>query len=212
MGIVECATETLQAVYPVRVTRDAKSRWRRRLRARLAALDPAEAARSAAAVAERTLALPEVARARRVFTCLSFGDELDTRGLVERLLDDGREVYVPRTEAGDPQIHVHRYPCELRTLSFGLRQPRPDQPEVPPSAVDATLGVALVLGLGFDRRGIRLGYGRGYFDRFLAGRPFPAVGLCYDLQLVDRLPSEGHDVPMAVVVTGSEVVRRTGGS
>lgn len=204
----------LQAVYPVAVTTrsdagDDKRVWRRRLRERLADLGPEDAARAAAAVAERTLALPEVARARRVFTCLSFGGEVDTWGLVERLLDDGREVYVPRTEAGDPHIHLHRYPCDLRTLSFGLRQPRADRPEVPPEAVDATLDVALVLGLGFDRRGVRLGYGAGYFDRFLAGRPFPAVGLAYACQLVDRLPAEGHDVPMSAVVTDREVVRRS---
>lgn len=186
---------------------DDKAAWRRRLRQRLEALDPAAAERAARRVAERALALPEVARARRVFSCLSFGPEVDTWALVERLLADGREVYVPRTEAGDPEIHVHRYPCDLRTLSFGLRQPRGDRPEVPAEAVDATLDVALVLGLGFDRRGVRLGYGRGYFDRFLAGRPFPAVGLAHACQLVDRLPAEGHDVPMAVVVTDAEVVR-----
>lgn len=186
-----------------------KPTLRRELAARLAEVDAATARRTAARVAERLLALPEVAGARRIFTCLSFGTELDTLELVERLLAEGREVYVPRAVAGpaDRSLHVHPYPCPLVTLSFGLRQPPAGTPELAPAAIDATLDVALVLGLGFDRRGFRLGYGSGYFDRFLRGRPFPAVGLGYAFQLVDRLPAEAHDVPMAAVVTDTETLR-----
>lgn len=188
----------------------AKAALRDELRQRLAAHHPDLARRAAALVAERVLALPEVAAARRVFTCLSFGAELDTMGLAERLLAGGREVYVPRADRADGRLHVHRYPCALETLSFGLRQPSPRAPEVPPDAVDATVDVALVLGLAFDRRGYRLGHGRGYFDRFLRDRPFPAVGLAFALQLRDRLPAEPHDVPMAVVVTEDETLRSGG--
>ena len=186
--------------------RTAKAELRGVLQRRLAAYDAELARRASARAAERVLALPEVAAAERIFTCLSFGAELDTTGLVERLLAGGREVYVPRADRGDGRLHVHRYPCEMETLSFGLRQPRAGTPELPADAVDATLDVALVLGLAFDRRGYRLGYGRGYFDRFLRGRPFPAIGLAFAFQLRDRLPAEPHDVPMAVVVTEDETV------
>lgn len=185
----------------------AKAALRAELKQRLAAADPERARRAAARVARRVLALPEVEAARRVFTCLSFGAEVDTWELTERLLASGREVYVPRADAGDGRLHVHRYPCELVSLSFGLRQPGPTVEEVPAEAIDRTLDVALVLGLAFDRRGYRLGYGRGYFDRFLAGRRFPAVGLAYAFQLFDEIPIEEHDVPMSILVTEDEVVR-----
>ena len=198
------------------VTRE-KAALRRELAARLAALDPGARARSAAAAGERLLALPEVAGARRIFTCLAFGDELDTWGLVDTWLASGREVYIPRADRRDGQIHVHRYPCALRTLAFGLRQPpdprRGDPPstQIPDAEIDTTLDVAVVLGLGFDRRGYRLGYGSGYFDRFLrgggAGRPFPAVGLAFETQLLERLPVAPHDVPMSVIVSAREVTR-----
>lgn len=178
------------------------------MRARLAALAPAAAHAAAGAATAKVLALPEVAAARRIFLCLSFGAELDTWGLVERLLADGRELWVPRTRAGDPRLHVHRYPCALETLSFGLRQPRAGTPELAPEAIDDTLEVALVAGLAFDRRGFRLGYGAGYFDRFLAGRSFPKLGLAYELQLVEALPVEAHDVPMDLVVTEATTRRR----
>lgn len=179
----------------------AKPALREAMQKRLAALDAATRHRASALATRRVLAAPEVAGASRIFLCLSFGAELDTHALVEALLDSGREVYVPRADPRDRQLHVHRYPCELVTLSFGLRQPKRSAPEVPPEAVDATLDVALVLGLAFDHRGYRLGYGSGYFDRFLAGRPFPALGLAYETQIVERLPAEAHDIPMRSVVT-----------
>lgn len=152
------------------------------------------------------MALPELRVARRVASCLSFGPELDTARLIELLRADGRHVLVPRAQASDRTLHFHRWPCELETLSFGLRQPRRDEPEVAPEEIDAVL----VLGLAFDRRGYRLGYGAGYFDRFLAGRRLLSIGIAHDLQLLHELPAEPHDVPMSIVVTPSIVVRRAG--
>lgn len=182
----------------------AKALLRTALRTELRALEPETARAAAERVAEAVLALPEVAGARRVLTCLSFGTELDTWRLADRLLAAGREVFVPRAEAETGRLLVHRYPCELETLSFGLQQPRRGSPEASPESLE----VALVLGLAFDRRGFRLGHGRGYFDRFLAGRAFPTVGLAYDFQLRDSLPVEPHDVAMTAVVTERQIWRR----
>lgn len=182
-------------------TAELKRSLRQTLRERLAAIDREEARAAALGVADRVLELPEIARARGLLACLSFGSELDTWALVDRLRDQGRTIYVPRADPADRRLHVHPYPCELRTLSFGLRQPPRSAPELADEEVDEVIDGVLVLGLGFDRRGHRLGYGGGYFDRFLAGRSFPAIGLAYHLQLLDELPHEPHDVPMATVVT-----------
>ena len=184
-----------------------KQRLRRELRGRLAAIPVLEAEKAAAKLAPRALQLPEIEQARRVFLCLSFGVEIDTWGLVEALLGGDKQVFVPRTEKGDPRIHVHPYPCPLRKLSFGLRQPSREAPEIPHEKIDESLDVALILGLGFDLRGYRLGYGAGYFDRFLRNRPFPAVGLAYDLQLLEQLPAEPHDVPMGILLTEKRILR-----
>ncbi len=188
----------------------AKAELREAMSRRLAGLDPAEAARSAERAAARVLELPEVSGGRRLLSCLSFGTELDTWPLVETLLAEGRELFVPRADPRDHQLHVHPYPCRLITLEFGLRQPPRGGPEIPREEV-ATLDAVLVLGLAFDRRGYRLGHGSGYFDRFLAGLAVPAIGLAHPVQLVDRLPTEPHDVPMTAVVTAEEVVRPAGG-
>ncbi|MEE8586178.1 MAG: 5-formyltetrahydrofolate cyclo-ligase [Acidobacteriota bacterium] len=178
-----------------------KTALRRQIQSRIASFDPDSARRAADQAAARILALPEVAQARRIFACLSFGGEIDTWGLVERLLAQGRQVLVPRADPETKRLHIHPYPCQLRPLSFGLRQPLAGSEEIPRQDIDSHIEVALVLGLAFDRSGFRLGHGAGYFDRFLAGRPFPAIGLAYHFQLLDRIPVEPHDVPMAVIVT-----------
>lgn len=185
----------------------AKLELRQELAARLAAIDPESARTAAERVADRALAVTELRCARRVLTCLSFGRELDTWRLVARLMASGRRLYVPRADPADGKLHVHPYPCELEALGMGLRQPVAAAPELSRREVDSQIEVALILGLGFDRRGYRLGHGRGYFDRFLADKRFPTLGLAFDEQLLDELPAEPHDVPMRVVVTPSETIR-----
>ncbi len=192
----------------MRITAETKTAWRERLRARLGEIEPAAALAAADRVAASVLALPEIRGARGILACLSFGAEIDSWRLVERLLAAGKEIFVPRADPRDGRLHVHPFPCPLRRLAFGLQQPPDGAPELAASAIDGTVEAALVLGLGFDRRGFRLGYGSGYFDRFLAGRPFPAIALAFAVQLEDELPAEPHDIPMTVIVTETETCRQ----
>ncbi len=184
-----------------------KEAWRQEIRARLQSLAPEDRLSAAEALAHRVMALPEIESGRGVLVCLSFGVEIDTWGLVGRLLSAGKRVYVPRAVGRTKQLHIHPYPCELRRLSFGLEQPKSSCPELDPQEVNRRIDVALISGLAFDGRGYRLGYGAGFFDRFLAGRPFLKVGLVYDLQMVERLPVEGHDIPMNAVISDKSMVR-----
>ncbi len=184
-----------------------KETLRHDFRRRIAAADVEARAASAETIAARVLELPELASARGILTCLSFGDEVDTWRLAAMLLGRGRELYVPRADRTDGKLHLHAYPCELVTLPFGLKQPPAHLPELPEEEIDGTIDAVLVLGLAFDRRGYRLGQGSGYFDRFLRGRPFPAIGLALDLQLVDRLPTTRRDVPMRAILTEQTLLR-----
>ena len=184
-----------------------KKALRRRLRGELAGLDPHFRARAAETVAERILRLPEVRTASRLLSCLSFGVEIDTWHLVDKLVESGRQVFVPRADFDNRRLHVHTYPCELESLTFGLRQPVAETPALRPEEIDATIEAAIVPGLAFDHSCFRLGHGGGFFDRFLRGRRFPAIGLAYDRQLLPSLPVEPHDLPMQVVVTEHEIVR-----
>ena len=188
-----------------------KERLRHELGARRDAIPDADRERAAESVARRLLDSREIGEAESVFLCLSFGSELDTRKILAPLLESGRKVYVPRVVKGERVIHVHQFPCRLETLSFGLVQPVRGEIELAPEEIDRTLDLALVAGLGFDLAGYRLGYGAGYFDRFLAGRRFAALGLAFDAQVVERLPVEPHDVPMRRVFTETRIVEASAG-
>ena len=88
---------------------------------------------------------------------------------------------------------------QLAPAPFGLREPPPSCPAVDPLEI----GAVLVPALAYDRRGYRLGYGGGYYDRFLPllGPSVVSVGLAYEALLVDRLPIESHDRPVQWVLT-----------
>lgn len=176
------------------------------MRRRLREIPEYQAERDAQRLADRVVALPEVRNGSNVFLCLSFGVEIDTWGLAQRLDEAGKTTYVPRVVLEDHSFHIHRYPCRLETLPMGLRQPAPDEPELADEEVESSIDVALILGLAFDPRGVRLGHGGGFFDRFLERHPLRTVGLAYDEQIVDGLPREGHDVSMGCIATPSQVV------
>lgn len=155
----------------------------------------------------RMLELPEIRDAGSILVCLSFGTEPETRPLIDTLVAQGKTVYLPRADRADRQLHLHRWPCELRTLHFGLEQPVASAPELVKDRIDETIDVAVILGLAFDSRSIRLGHGSGYVDRFLTAHPVPAVGLTFEALVVDELPRATYDAPMSVLVTEDRVVR-----
>jgi 5-formyltetrahydrofolate cyclo-ligase len=182
----------------------AKHRLRQWARERCRSLKPDDVQGWSAQALHRLKQTPAFQRANNVLVCLSFGNEVNTWPLVEELARaPGRHVCVPRVER-DGVMHIHPYPCRLRTLAMGLQQPVDGEAELPVSALDA----AVILGLAFDRqRGYRLGQGKGYFDMFLAGQTFATFGLSFEELMVDEFPAEPHDVPMDLVITESRVYR-----
>src|SRR5690606_36344568 len=162
---------------------------RLQLAARLATIEPAHRRSAAAAASERWLAQPEVLAGGGVLICLSFGDEIDTAGVVEALTRAGRPLFVTRAEPRDRQLYVHRWRCVLLAPPWGSPRPPREAPTPARAEVRAQVSRGRVLGLGSGRRGFRLGHGSAYSDRFLARHPLPALGFAYDLQLLDELPA-----------------------
>ncbi len=170
-------------------------------------LSPTRRRRAETSITQRVLALPEIASARGVLVCLSYGAEPTTRDLIEALRRAGKEVFVPRADRHDRSIHVHPWPCTVRTLSFGLTQPVATAPQLPAAQIDETIDAAIIVGLAFDPSGIRLGHGSGYVDRYLTTHPTFAIGLCFESDLLPEIPPRAHDVPMSVVVTDGRTLR-----
>lgn len=177
-----------------------------RLRAHFKALrtaPPADERRAMdAAIADGVAALPVFAQADGVFTYLSFGAEVDTRGLIERAWDAGKAVCLPRVVPDTRRMRWYAVDSldGLERGPLGVEEPAADPTrETVPGDFRAPL--ALVPGLAFDCAGYRLGYGGGFYDTFLPTFPGSSIGPCRAAQFVDRLPHDAHDVPVDLVVT-----------
>jgi 5-formyltetrahydrofolate cyclo-ligase len=131
--------------------------------------------------------------------------EVATRGMVARALREGKTVVCPRVRWNPRGLDSFAIGSldELVESTRGLWEP--DSARVTP-VDDATLDLVLVPGIAFDRRGWRIGFGAGLYDRFLAGVDAPRVALAFSLQILDPLPVESHDEPVDWIVTEGESI------
>jgi 5-formyltetrahydrofolate cyclo-ligase len=189
---------------PAHRLKQAKRRLRREVLARRDALDPSERAERAGRVIDRLLELPEVGHASVVLAYWSFGSEVDTEPLVRRLCDAGARVALPRTTTGDLVAVAYRPGDPLTPAGFGAMEPAGEDVVEPP-AID----LVIVPGVAFDRRCARVGYGGGFYDRYLdrTRADAPAIAVAFALQLVDAVPQGGMDRRVDAIVTEDEVIR-----
>jgi 5-formyltetrahydrofolate cyclo-ligase len=185
----------------------AKREVRSRVLAKRDALSPSDRERRGLEIVRRFLALPEVSAARGVLVFWSFGSEVSTAPLIEGLVERGVQVALPRIEDGALEARSYRPGDRVTETSFGAFEPA-DGPVVDPTEID----VVAVPGVAFDRDGRRVGYGGGFYDRFLPRmRPGTSrIAIAFGVQLLpegSRLPSGRFDEPVDVVVTESETVR-----
>lgn len=180
-----------------------KTALRERMRALRASIPGADRLAMAASVEARVFAVPEVDRARTVMLFYSFGSEIETGPMAERVLDEGKRLLLPYLEAGAMEAAEVLARDELLPSGYGPREPA-RRVAVDPRMVD----VVITPGLAFDRRGHRLGYGGGHYDRYLQRLASHAVrvGIGFSTQLVDRIPDEPGDQRLDLVVTDREAV------
>lgn len=162
------------------------------------------------AIARRVAALPEFAAADTVLTYLSFGPEVDTRAIIRQAWVAGKRVALPCCVPGTRAMEWYVVDTlnGLVRCRFGMEEPEPDPARAVAPAAAGPHALALVPGLAFDRGGFRIGYGGGFYDRFLVEFAGVSAGLVRDAALLPSLPAlEEHDAPVDVVVTESRVIR-----
>ncbi len=194
-----------------------KPSLRRILAARRHALTPDERADMEDALLTRLLRLPAWAHAPVICGYMSTRGEPETRPIWQAATAAGKTFALPRTltDAADGRMQFRATPgfCPERLLSgrFGISEP-PDESDFPVLSPEALRGaLILVPGLGFDDEGFRVGFGGGYYDRFLdtlldAAIPVHTVGLCPSVCRVKRLPREAHDRPVEVVLSFPDLI------
>ena len=134
----------------------------------------------------------QYSKAKTIYGYLPYNQEVRTWALLEQALKDGKKVAVPKVY-GDEMRFI--YMDDLRAVSdgyAGIPEPVADAP-----VADDPTALVLMPGLAFDKEGHRIGYGGGFYDRFLENEPnHPTVALCYHFQLLDHLDTEEHDIPV----------------
>ena len=145
---------------------------------------------------ERFLQHPFYQEVKTIATYLSFPHEFQTQELIKRMLKDGKKVLIPKTYPKGRMEFVTYDPQQLAKTSFGLLEPQGDLEVVEPSQID----LIHVPGLAFTREGYRIGYGGGYYDRYLEHFAGHTMSTIYPCQ-VQEFNSENHDIPVQEVLT-----------
>ena len=131
------------------------------------------------------------------FIYLSFFREAPTDRLIERLLADGHKVYCPRIENG--QMYAVEYGEDFTLSDYGIREPIGE-------VFTGKIDVAVIPFLAVDKQGNRLGYGGGYYDRYLKNSTAKRVAFGYGFQIVNEVPYEDLDEKMDMIVTDEGIV------
>lgn len=165
-----------------------------------------EKARRDEAIFQRVIALPEYQSAKLLLTYISTPIEVATFRLVENALRRGKRVAAPRCVPGKIAMDFYEISSmrDLEPASFSVLEPKT---ESCPRLTRFPDSVCILPGLAFDEKGFRLGYGKGYYDRFLSRYRGVTVGVCYDACVRRELPRGRFDRCADILVTESRVLR-----
>ena len=147
------------------------------------------------ALTERFLKHPFYQEAKTIATYLSFPHEFQTQELIEQALKDGKKVLIPKTYPKGRMDFVVYDPQQLVKTSFGLLEPQGDLEVVDASQID----LIHIPGLAFTTEGYRIGYGGGYYDRYLEHFSGHTLSTVYPCQVQQFMP-ENHDIPVQEVL------------
>lgn len=156
--------------------------------------------------------LPIYKKSETVMVYISFGNEVDSRKLIEDCFKNGKRVVVPFCQKDGMKLiptEIKDLESDLVTDDMGYIQPKKDSIRpVDTSEID----LIVLPGIAFDRKGYRVGFGAGYYDRFLGKLNFtiPTIGIAYDYQMIESfITMESHDIPVDYVITEDRIVIRT---
>ena len=184
--------------------RPVKNKMRQEIKEQRKNLTCDERERCDSKICERLRQLWLYRESQTVFTYVSLADETDTKKFIERALEDGKRVVVPRCIKGTRNMEF----CVINSLNdleegaFGVLEPKVEC-EV---YTDYSDGFCIVPALAFDRKGYRLGYGKGYYDRFLADFCGKTVGICYNRFVIPEIPRGKYDKSVDLIITEKKVI------
>lgn len=146
--------------------------------------------------------------AKNIMTFISFGSEIDTHEFIKQGIKECKNILVPVTfhKSREMKPSLLMDFDELEIGYFNILTPKQEYIRyIDPIEID----LVIVPGAVFDRKGYRIGYGGGFYDRFLSTKirkDIPKIAIAFDLQVIDKVPREHYDVPVDFIVTEKEII------
>ncbi|WP_040215154.1 5-formyltetrahydrofolate cyclo-ligase [Clostridium polynesiense] len=149
--------------------------------------------------------IDEYKNAKNIFLFTSFGSEVDTHEIIRQALRQGKRVAVPRVNK-ETKLMEAKIIDNLEDMAegyYGILEPSEAAEEMSPESID----LIIMPGVAFDLKGGRIGYGAGFYDKFLkeVSESTPKIAIAYELQLIEEVPMESYDVRIDGVITEKRI-------
>ena len=173
-----------------------KKTLRKQIREQKRAMTPEQIATASEKLVQMFLGTELYHQAKTIYGYLPYNQEVHTVPLLQQALADGKRVAVPKVYEDEMKFIYMTDLTQVAEGYAGIPEPIADDP-----VADDPTALVLMPGMAFDTQGHRIGYGGGFYDRFLAEEPnHPTIALCYDFQMVEDLPTEEFDIPVDCVL------------
>lgn len=157
-------------------------------------------------IREKFLNLSEVKNAEIVMSYMDFKNEVETRKINEILMENGKKVLVPRVSGDKEKIIPAEITGEYRKGNFGIEEAKGKD------FMNGKIDIVIVPGIAFNENGGRIGFGKGYYDKFFSerektGDKILKISLAYDFQIDNRFKEEKHDKNVDIIVTEKRIIK-----
>ena len=182
---------------------ETKQEFRREVAKRRRALEPAQAAKMSKAITEKVTSLKEYRESSLILVYIDYKNEVQTGMIMEAAWKDGKSVAAPKVNGKQMDFYLLNSPEDLESGYMGIMEPKEGLIKT-----EAESGMMVMPGVAFDRELHRVGYGGGFYDRFLEAHPgIKKVAVAYEFQLFDEVPHEEFDLAPDMIVTENCIYR-----
>lgn len=188
---------------------ETKSSIRKQILSLRNAMSATECEEKSSNIMQNVLSLISVQRAEYVLCYADYKSEVQTKKLIKELLSEGKQVYLPKVSGEEMDFYRIKNLEDLSEGYKGIPEPSEKCTEQFTKTLwekDKERVVMLLPGAAFNENGARIGYGKGYYDRYLNHIPdMERIALCYELQIVENIPADIHDIPVTIIVTEEKI-------
>ena len=186
--------------------REQKMQLRAKFKEKRKALDPKVKAEWDERICRRLLSMVSIRYADEILSFSPLSGEVDVLDFNNEIMRGEKQLYLPRCKEGTREMSFHLV-CdagELENGSFSIKEPSPNAPLWKNES--GRRAVCIIPAMSYDKKGYRLGYGKGYYDRYLSSKDTLKIGVCYSEFISDSIPRGRFDLAVDLIVTEKGII------